>query len=128
MNEPQALDEYAAQLARQKRDSLIAATQAVEAGAELLRFHAEGPRCNMPFADDDLVAKLAGACMLAARIEGDHAAEQPAYADYNSSLGQLAAACARFLSDQGSVPFFDVDALDDAPQDPSEIRDQELPF
>lgn len=84
--------------------ALVAAEQATQAAAELLRFRREGPDGFSPFGDPEPVALLAEALLRTARIE---AASFPATDELNavyvSEVGQLAAACARFLTDQCHV-------------------------
>lgn len=79
------------------RAALIAAQQATEATAELLRFHTEGPQADNAFGDVDVTQKLAEALLHAARIEQDLAGAHELDAEYRSELGQIAAACARFI-------------------------------
>ncbi|WP_404480017.1 hypothetical protein [Novosphingobium sp. BL-52-GroH] len=99
------------QILRQQRSSLIAAAATGDAGGELLRFHMEGARCNWPFGDEEPVAKLAEALLRTARIESEILECQPSAASYRSDLGQLAAACAKFLADQSvGIP---LDLLED---------------
>lgn len=74
---------------------LIAAAQAGEALVELLRYSREGAAySSAPFTNEP-VQKLVEAALLAARIE--LAEEQTQAEEERESLGQLAAACARFI-------------------------------
>lgn len=91
---------YAQRLVHHTRNALIAARDAGDIASELLRFHVEGPVCNWPFGDLEVVAKAAEVILRVARIEGDLLEEQPSAADYRSSLNQLAGAAAKFLDDQ----------------------------
>lgn len=78
-----------------RRPALIAATQAAEAVAELLRFAAEGPgHAGGPFGEFEVVAKLAEALALAAQIEREALSQCE---EYCHDLGQLIAAARRFI-------------------------------
>ena len=86
--------------------ALAAAELATEATVELLRFRREGLDGAYPFGDPEPVAQLAEALLRAARIEAElypqHARiDSPVQtAEYLCGLGQLAAACGKFLEDQ----------------------------
>ncbi|MBT0667001.1 hypothetical protein HT136_01295 [Novosphingobium profundi] len=108
----------AADLAQAHRSTLLAASLAGDAVAELLRFHIEGPICNWPFNEEaHPVARLAEALLRTARVEASCLDIQPLAKDYCESLGQLAAACSKFLDDQANG-----DPLE------TEIEEEELPF
>ena len=76
--------------------AIIAASQANEAVAELLRFAREGDAGNFPF-DNEPVEKLAEAALLAAEIETAGYEGMPAWAGEREMLGQFIAACRRFI-------------------------------
>jgi hypothetical protein len=87
--------------------ALAAAELATEATVELLRFRREGLAIgDYPFGDPEPVAQLAEALLRTARIEAElypqHARiDSPVQtAEYLCGLGQLAAACVKFLEDQ----------------------------
>jgi hypothetical protein len=79
------------------RAALVAATQANEAVAELLRFHTEGPHAHSAFGDSDIVEKLAEALLHAGRIHLDHLGDGGHMREYRDEIGQLCAACAMFI-------------------------------
>lgn len=92
----------------QLRSALLAAECAGEAVVELLRFHREGSDGFSPFGDPEPVAKLAEALLRAARIEGAlFPPSDKLNAEYVSAVGQLAAACDKFLQDQCSLTIMD---------------------
>ena len=78
--------------------ALLAAENATEAAAELLRYRREGPVCNWPFGDVEVCTLLANAISEAGRIEVLTLAVQPAYSEYRDGLSQLIAAAEKFLS------------------------------
>ena len=75
--------------------ALIAACQASDAIAEVLRFVKEGPAYDTSPFNDDPVAKLAEATLAIAQIEANTC--QVIDEDEREALGQLAAACAKFI-------------------------------
>lgn len=79
------------------RAALVAAAQAAEALAELLRFHGEGPHAYSAFGEVDVVGKLAEALLHATRIERDHMSAKPEWTEDREELSQLGAACAKFI-------------------------------
>ena len=78
--------------------ALLAADNAIDAAAELLRYRREGPVCNWPFGDKNVCTLLASALTEAGRIEAQTLAIQPAYAAYHEGLNQLIAAADKFLA------------------------------
>ncbi|GGZ02429.1 hypothetical protein [Novosphingobium colocasiae] len=78
-------------------NALIAAAQASEAVAELLRFHREGPNWPAPFGDIEVTCKLAEALKLAAEIERDSLHDGAAFDEEREALGQLIHACGNFI-------------------------------
>lgn len=93
--------------------ALLAAKAATEATVELLRFQREGFAGNFPFDDPEPVAQLAIALLQTARIERDLFPNSALIhdpvpsAEYLSALGQLAAACAKFLEDECRITIDD---------------------
>ncbi|WP_374414261.1 hypothetical protein [Novosphingobium colocasiae] len=83
-------------MANDSNHALIAASQASEAVAELLRFHREGPQAWSAFGDIEVVCNLAEALKLACEIEAYHLPDHHAPV-LSSELGQLAAACACYI-------------------------------
>lgn len=77
--------------------SLIAATQASEAVAELLRFHREGPQAYSAFGDIEVVEKLAEAIVHAGRTHLEHLGDGDHMHEYREALGQIIHACANFI-------------------------------
>jgi len=81
------------------RAALIAAAQAAEAVAELLRFASEGSANDRPFGDIEVVEKLAEALLHAGRIEVDHIASLPGCAEEAYAVSSLTNACANHIED-----------------------------
>lgn len=77
--------------------AIIAAAQATEATAELLRFAREGAYSDAAPFDEEVVCKLAEALKLAIGIEGDPGDRSYLDPDEHELLGQLEAALARFV-------------------------------
>lgn len=75
--------------------ALIAACQAGDALAEVLRFMKEGPAFETSPFDNEPVAKLAEATLAVARIEASQC--QVIDEEEREALGQLAAACAKVI-------------------------------
>lgn len=90
-------DEAPGPIARET--AIVAAHQAVDAAAELLRFAREGAACNWPFGDAEPLEKLAEALKIALEIELEHIECQthPDFADEKQMKGQMLAACTRFI-------------------------------
>jgi len=89
--------------------ALLAAEAASQATTELLRFHRAGTAfAELVFDDPEPTERLAVALLLTARIEQDcHVTQKGAHPEdaardqlYRENLGQLAAACAKFLIDE----------------------------
>ncbi|KPH66353.1 hypothetical protein [Novosphingobium sp. ST904] len=95
-------DTWATDLTRHKRGAMLAASLASDATTELLRFNLEGPICNWPFGDAAPIEKLAEALLHAGRLEVQILEAQPMATEYRDGLGQLAAACVKFLEDHCS--------------------------
>ncbi len=83
--------------------ALIAATQASEAVAELLRFHREGSALFGPFGEVEVVEKLAEAVAIACEIELREnfnlsaTAQDQDSQDYRAALEQLRDAARHFI-------------------------------
>lgn len=88
-------------MADKSRLALIAAHSASAALAELLRFAREGnTSLGHPFDDVNAVAQLAEAAAIMAEIEQEDLRErEEGWADDIEMLGQLVAACRKFLVD-----------------------------
>jgi hypothetical protein len=80
-----------------QQDALIAATQASEAVAELLRYTREGPNWPAPFGDMEVTCKLAEALKLAAQIELEGIESTALLHEQRDELGQIISACARYI-------------------------------
>lgn len=80
-----------------RANALIAAAQASDATAELLRFVREGDAIEgHAFGDAEPVEKLAEAALLAAEIEYDGLGD-PCWAEEREIVGEFIAACRRFI-------------------------------
>lgn len=104
--------------------AFIAGQGAIDAAAELLRFKREGFAIGMhPFGDPEPVAQLAEALLRTARIEADlFPGNDQEDQDYRSGVNQLAAACAKFLSDHCNAPLALLTGA------PAGITEAELPY
>ena len=95
--------------------AMLAAQCAIEASAEMLRFHREGMHCVFPFGDPEPVAQLAEALLRITRIESalypmEARINSPSQsAEYLCGLGQLASACVKFLDENCSITVLDVE-------------------
>lgn len=102
--------------------ALLAADNLADVLAELMRYRREGPVCNWPFGDVEVMTLLASAVTEAGRIEAETIAVQDACAAYHSGLWQFIAAADKFLSDHcGRAHPTHID------QQP-ELLDEDLPF
>jgi hypothetical protein len=77
--------------------AVIAAHQAVDAAGALLLFSREGQQAYSAFGDAETVEKLAEALLLATRIHLDHFDDGGHMTEYRDEVGQIAAACERFI-------------------------------